>query len=94
MLTMRWPDDFDEYAWEVEARGWFEGVVVEWNGRHLRPVFYDPVRLGQEIADAFAQGKAYFRESNLIVVQATTRNHMQTAVENLTDEDLGQLAAD
>ncbi|MET7339616.1 hypothetical protein [Nonomuraea sp. NPDC005650] len=68
--------------------------MVEWNGRHIRPVFYDPVRLGQEIADTFARGEAYFREPNLIVVQATTRDHMQAAVEGLSDEELEQLVAE
>jgi hypothetical protein len=94
MLTTRWPDDFDDYAWEVEAKGWFEGIMVEWNGRHIRPVFYDPVRLGQEIADTFARGEAYFREPNLIVVQATTRDYMQSAVEGLSDEELEHLVAE
>ncbi|WP_433513226.1 hypothetical protein ACQP2T_57985 [Nonomuraea sp. CA-143628] len=68
--------------------------MVKWNGRHIRPVFCDPVRLGQEIADTFARGEAYFREPNLIVVQATIRDYMQAAVEGLSDEELEQFVTE
>ncbi|GGO02670.1 hypothetical protein [Microbispora bryophytorum] len=79
MLTVQWPDDFGDYAWEVEAKGWFEGVTVEWNGARIRPVFYDPVRLNQEISDELAGG-SYFREPNLIVIEKVTRDHMEVAI--------------
>ncbi|MER7213094.1 hypothetical protein ABT340_39030 [Streptosporangium sp. NPDC000239] len=84
MFTMRWPDHFDEYAPVIEAKGWFGDVLVEWNGRIYRPVFYEPVRLAQEISDELARGSA-FREPNLIVIDQVTRAHMEAAITALVD---------
>jgi hypothetical protein len=93
MLTVRWPDDFDDYAWEVESKGWFDGVTVEWNGASIRPVFYDPVRLSQAISDELAGG-LFFRESNLVVIENVTRDHMDAAIAALSEEDLARLISD
>jgi hypothetical protein len=90
MVTVRWPDDFDEYAWELEYKGWFEGVTVDWNGVSIRLAFFDPVRLGQEIGHELARS-SYFREPNLLVIEKVTRDHMEAAIAALSEEDLARL---
>ncbi len=80
MFSMHWPDYFDEEAPIIESKGWFADVLVEWNGQSYRPMFYDPIRLGQEIADELARGVVFFREPNLVVVDQVTRGHMEAAI--------------
>ncbi|WP_203883778.1 hypothetical protein [Planotetraspora kaengkrachanensis] len=93
MLTVRWPDYFDDYASVIEVKGWFGDVTVEWNGVRIQPVFYDPVRLSQEISDELAGG-SYFREPNLIVIEKVTRDHMEAAIAALSEEGLACLIPD
>jgi hypothetical protein len=45
------PDNFDDCAWEVEAKGYFSGALLAIAGQRYRLDFFDPVRLGQEIND-------------------------------------------
>lgn len=61
------PNDFDDYAWEVESKGWFSGAVVRFQGKQYRLNFYDPTRLAQEIADELSD-RDVFVEDNLLVI--------------------------
>lgn len=74
------PDDFDDYAWEVESKGWFSGATALFGGRRFELVFYDPARLSQDIKDELDEGVA-FLERNLLVVKSVDRNHMEKAIE-------------
>jgi hypothetical protein len=82
VAKLRLPDDFEEYGWEVEAKGWFDGAVVEFDGR-LAPIsFYDSTRLAEEIGEELAvSGCVAFR--NLVVVAAVTPSMMQQAIDRL-----------
>ena len=79
---LKLPDDFTDYAWEVEAKGvfWLARVVLD---NHELPVtFYNPVSLAQEIeADLRSQGS--FIVQNLIVVNRVTIEEMTRAVAGL-----------
>ena len=79
---MTFPDDFDDYAWEVEAKGWFSGAVLSVAGKDYPLNFYDPVRLSQSIEDELERGSS-FCEPNLIVVRAVTRSQMEGAVRDM-----------
>jgi hypothetical protein len=74
------PEDFDDYAFEVESKGWFAEARLSLSGRQYRLSFYDSVRLRQEIEDELRRGNIFF-EPNLVVVQSVTRRNMEKAAE-------------
>jgi hypothetical protein len=79
---MTFPGDFDDYAWEVEAKGWFSGAILSVAGKDYTLNFYDPVRLGQAIQGELQRGSA-FCEPNLVVVKAVTRSEMEGAAREI-----------
>lgn len=78
-FSLIFPDDFDDYAWEVEAKGWFNDVVVETDGQRFRITFYDIARLSQDIEDELSANAA-FVEKNVVVVRNVTRVAIEQAV--------------
>ena len=76
------PADFDDYAWEVEAKGFFSEAVMTVAGKCYRLNFYDPVRLSQEIESELERGAVFF-EPNLVIVRSVTKSDMQQAAEVL-----------
>lgn len=74
------PDDFDDYAWEVESKGWFSAATALFGGRRFKLVFYDPTRLAQDIEAELDEG-VVFLERNLLVVKSVDRNNMDKAIE-------------
>jgi hypothetical protein len=81
--TIIFPDYFDDYAPEIEGKGYFADVAVEATGRRYRPVFYDTVRFSQEYEDHLSGGAAGFVEPNVVVVRTVTRGHIEAAVAEL-----------
>jgi hypothetical protein len=81
------PADFEEYAWEVEIKGWFEGAVLTFQGKKYRLLFYDPVRVGQEIQSSIEREGAFF-DPNLVVVPSVTRSNMQRAAARLAERQV------
>ena len=77
------PEDFDDYGWEVEAKGWFEGAILSASGKRYRLHFFGPGRLRQEIEDELRERGVFF-EPNLVVVSSVTRANMERAAEFLT----------
>jgi hypothetical protein len=77
---IEFPEGFDEFEWEVEAKGWLQGVVVTIDRRRYKVTFYDPTRLAQDI-EGELQERSVYLESNVLVVQSVTRANMQKAVE-------------
>ena len=80
--SLIFPAEFDDYASEVESKGWFSDVRLNFRGRRYGLTFYDPVRLGQEIEGEHQRGDVFF-EPNLVVVRSVTRQNMEKAVEIL-----------
>ncbi|RQH08283.1 hypothetical protein [Bradyrhizobium sp. RP6] len=80
--SLELPADFDEYGWEVEAKGWFSQARIIASGVRYQINFYDQARLGQEIQDELARGRALC-EPNLVIVPSVTRAHMEAAAEEL-----------
>ena len=83
------PADFDEYAWEVEAKGCFGEALMSIAGKRYRLNFYDLARLSQEIESELERGVA-FVEPNLVIVRSVTKSDMQQAAEMLAQS--GQAA--
>ena len=76
------PEGFDEYAAEVESKGWFPDARLNFEGRNYVLTFYDPVRLAQEIEAELQRGGIFF-EPNLVVVKSVTRQNMEAATDIL-----------
>jgi hypothetical protein len=83
--VVHFPYYFDEREWEVTAKGWFSDLLVEYGDRVYRPVFYDPTRLAQEIADEVTSAREYFIAQNLVVVRAVTRSNIVAALDGLSE---------
>jgi len=80
------PDDYDDYGWEVEAKGWFEAQVSV--GDSTIPVlFYDPVRLAQDVEAELAE-RGYAAMRRIVVVPAVTENNMRAVVARLSPEQV------
>lgn len=76
------PPGFEDYEWEVEAKGWLPGVVAVIQGRRYALTVYDPVRLIQDIDDALKDG-GVFLERNLVIVASVTRGGIARAVQEI-----------
>ncbi len=75
------PEDFQDYAYEVEAKGWFSRACVQYMGRQFPLSFYDPVRLSQQVEDELEKSPV-FTEPNLLVVPSVTEAAMRKAVDH------------
>ena len=83
---LQFPSDFEDYAWEVEYKGWFNDVILEFKGKSYKLKFYDPVRLAQYIDDEL-KSNSLFYEENLLVVKLVTRVNIENAVKLLIESD-------
>jgi hypothetical protein len=76
------PEDYEDYAWEVESKGWFGEARLEFSGRSYRLNFYEPVRHRQEVESELLRRDVFF-EPNLIIVPLVSKLNMEKAVEFL-----------
>lgn len=78
------PDFGEREAFEAASRGYLSSAHVELqDGRRFGVVFYDPVRLAQDLASEAAEGRPFLAERGLVVVAEVTMENMKTAVEQL-----------
>lgn len=69
---------------EAKARGYLHHVLVELpDHSKYRVVFYDNVRLTQDLEEESRQGRPFVAEPGMIVVPEVTREHMLFAVAQL-----------
>ena len=72
---------------EAEDRGYLNfSVAVLEDGKRIPIVFYDPVRLKQDLEEEIKFGKSCIAEVGLIVVPSVSRENMQKAVNQLLQE--------
>ncbi|CAM4095574.1 hypothetical protein [Corallococcus exiguus] len=81
-IVLEFPPGFEDYAWEVEAKGWLPGVVAVIHGRRYTLTVYDPARLTQGVDEALKGGRA-FLERNLVVVASVTRERIVSAIQEI-----------
>jgi hypothetical protein len=92
--SLIFPDGFEQYARELESKGYFSEARLEFQGRRYQLTFYDPARLGQDIEEVLQRGGIFF-EPNLVVVPAVTRQNMEKAATQLVKQaSLGSLVAE
>jgi hypothetical protein len=82
--ALEFPEGYDDYASEVESKGWFGEARLSFSGRLYKLTFYEPVRLAQEIDSEIKRGHFFF-EPNLVIVQALTRPNMEHAADQLIE---------
>ena len=93
-FSLIFPEGFGDYAWELEPKGMFNEARLEFQGCRYRLMFYDSVRLGQDIEDELQRGGVFF-EPNLVVVPTVTRQNMNKAAAQLVKQArLGSLVAE
>lgn len=80
--------DFSEReAAEARDRGYLSHVLVEIDGSRLYPVvFYDPVRLQQDVDESARHGRPFVADPGMIVLPDVTIEAMQQAVQQLCQE--------
>lgn len=81
--------EFDERtAYEAVARGYLGNVQVELpNGSRYPVLFYDPVRLQQDLETEVDElGNPFISDPGMIVVTSVTLENMQKAVSKLYQE--------
>lgn len=93
MIANRQPElifegEFDEREEaECRDRGYRSHVRVELaRGEQFPVVFYDAVRLQQDLADETKSGSPFIAEPGLIVLPEVTRKNMEIAVCRLAEE--------
>jgi len=74
------PYDFEDYALEIESKGWFNNVIVEVGEDKYCLEFYDFTRLSQDILEELSSS-SMFVGNNIIVLESVTREAMQSAVD-------------
>ncbi|QDV18438.1 hypothetical protein Pan153_30960 [Gimesia panareensis] len=79
---------FDERTAEEAAdRGFWEHCHVELpNGTKHPIVFYDAVRLAQDLEEEASQGRPFLAERGMVILQDVTKQNMESAVEQLVKE--------
>jgi hypothetical protein len=80
--------EFDDRAQaEAEARGYLSHIFVKQADGKLYPVvFYDCVRLAQDLEYEVSTGRMCIADPGLIIVSAVTLSNIVTAIEKLNEE--------
>jgi hypothetical protein len=81
-VALEFSRPFDERAqMEAQARGYLAAAAVRLaDGRRYPVVFYDPVRLEQDLESEAESGRGCIAEPGLIVVPEITLDRMHAAV--------------
>lgn len=86
LLHFREP--FESVAWEVSAKGYYGGVLVELeDGSRYLVFFYDSVRLSQDLQAESKSGRPFIAEAGMIVVPEISEANMRLAVRQLHKEN-------
>lgn len=76
-------------AFEASSRGYLSHVLVKLKSGRLYPViFYDAVRLKQDLDELATHGESFISDPGMIILQEVTREAMETAVQALAGQGL------
>lgn len=78
MNYIKYPEDFDEYAWELSSKGHFEVQAVV-DGVTINVSFYDNHRLEQDKQLSEELGEELLAE-NIIIVDVVEKDKMDAAI--------------
>jgi hypothetical protein len=74
------PRTFQDYAWEVEAKGVFWDALVRVGENSVAVTFYDPARLSQDLTEEL-DGRPSVELLRVLVVSSVTEERMRDAVD-------------
>ncbi len=85
MATLLFDYDFDERSqYQANARGYLSHVRVQLpNGKVYPVIFYDHVRLGQDLGEEVKLGNGFVADPGMIVLDEITLVKMQRAIDRL-----------
>ncbi|NES18926.1 MAG: hypothetical protein F6K41_08365 [Symploca sp. SIO3E6] len=88
MAKLLFEYSFDEREQdEAKARGYLNHVKVELNnGNRYAIVFYDYIRLGQDLEEEIKLGHKFISEPGMIILEEVTLDNMQSAINRLEQE--------
>lgn len=81
--NIKLPDDFYEYAWEIELKGCFE-IDVQIAGNVYTFNFYDPIRLNQTVEDDLHSSQYFFYE-NMVILPRVNIENIKKFIEDVID---------
>ncbi|MFD9060765.1 hypothetical protein ACFVZ3_04500 [Kitasatospora purpeofusca] len=85
------PAGLDEFDWfEIENKGWLDGVRVSWSGNSCAVSFFDEIRLPQAIA-VDIERLGYFSARNVVVVRRVTRDEINRTMSAMADRGFADL---
>jgi hypothetical protein len=72
---IHFPEYYDERGeWEADQKGWLPGVVIEVpNCGRFPVIFFDPVRVAQDLEHLAKEGCPVLVEPGLVVIPVVTR---------------------
>lgn len=86
ILQFSYPFD-ERTAHDAASRGYWGHSFVELSDGRTHPVvFYDAVRIAQDLQEEGLQGRPFIAERGMVVVQRITLQNMTIAVERLASE--------
>lgn len=92
--TIKYPEGYVEdnyFQFEVEAKGYLQNVILQFLNRDYKLIFYDPIRLEQDILEELKIKKTFF-VSNLIVIESVNMEHINNAImDMIKNEDIVHL---
>ncbi|MCR9143729.1 MAG: hypothetical protein NXI24_15890 [bacterium] len=83
-IQIEFPEHFEDDAPLIESKGYLDGVAAVIRGRRYKFIFYDRVRLMQEIEAELTKVAAYW-EGNLVVLIAVTRRNIEAAIVQISN---------
>ncbi len=84
-IKLTLPEDFEDYAWEAEAKGVFWDTSARIGDREVTVTFYDPVRLSQDIEEDLREHRV-MELNRVLVIPRVTKQHMLEAADRASPE--------
>jgi hypothetical protein len=82
-----YPDGLDEYDYfEIEQKGWLDGVKVVRNEEEITLSIFDAERLAQVVRDDTAR-LGYFVSKLTLVVRSVNRTEIDLAIRRMAERD-------
>jgi hypothetical protein len=82
-----YPDGLDEYDFfDIEQKGWLDGVKVVWMEREIILSIFDGERLAQVVRDDIAR-LGYFASKSILVVRSVSRREIDSAIQWMAERD-------
>ncbi len=94
MYEVVFPQDFEDFEWEIQSKGYFSDIIIINNGNRYLINFYDPVRFSQDVQSRI-DCIGFFSEKNVAIIPMVTKENIILCVEGLiTSGEINQFLID